>query len=156
MSSLSKPIHNVCTLAAADDVYSGLVLDARSYQLRTRNWWITFPDGLIDVPDFGVYLRNCDGNPTWIPPYNVYNNLWTSYLLKNPFEFNWLNFNGSDPFSVAYIEGVLEVLDEQITLWTTDVNTNACLGFMYFEEFASCLRRLYAFCLGAKSVTDNK
>lgn len=57
------------------------------------------------------------GEPTLMPSYTEYRELWSAQMLNNPFELNWLSIDLCLAWDRNYILTVDQVIKQQIEMW---------------------------------------
>lgn len=133
-------------LITGSPTFCKALLDINSYKNNARFWWTAYDS---EPSRHGIggptesYLVDATGGVTIIPSFESY---WKSSGFRNPFEYDWLNFDAADPTAVRYARIIKDALDEQLIIWGADENSEASLVYACVTEFANGLEVLIALC----------
>lgn len=113
------------------------------YWVKTAKKYWTEPVGVTDGCDvsFPEVLSHW-GRETVIPSYSYYNDVWVNAGYFNPFEFDWLKFDGSRFDHREYVFRVLQILNEQLVLWSVDESSKATHLFYAVNQVTDYMKVL--------------
>lgn len=136
-------------ITSCDEKLFNVLMKVNVWQKNTKDAWkiaaIETDKGVWGIDE--QFIRDING-VTVMPTYSVYCDTWKNAWRVNPLDFKWLNYDKSDTLAhrviMEYMEAVINVMKEQITIWEVDNNTKGSLLFYCFNEFYMALLELFA------------
>jgi len=126
-----------------NETLNRLLLNIHLWQERVTDAWI---GSVIRWENTGLYEQftviDHLNRPTGIPPFEVFNELWTKADMPSPLEFNWQHFEG-DALSMRFLENSLKALNEQVDLWRA--GGSGSLLYWGFSTFVERLNTLFGY-----------
>jgi hypothetical protein len=158
---LIKPIQN-CQLCKHDRILRDLKTRVAEIQVEMRVEWKSLPviqiqDPLLldkdkDKDKDNWFLMNLKERAMVIPSYPSYDKTWKKAMFLNPFEVDWMLFEIHGSTDVEYVISLIEILEDQKSLWKNDEETCDEPIFILFVRFISAVKRLLLYCLSATSL----
>lgn len=127
--------------------FDGLAIATQHKRNQTRNAWISstsYPDVSWNNSFRNYSIMGGDGKElSVIPVYWLYQLTWGKCNKESPFDRDWHKFDKHNKQDVAYIREVIEVMNEQVTIWAGDPNSKNTRVFDYFVGFLHSLELFY-------------